>query len=106
MYAVNCREDGDKGSAMNRLIRRGTRNYLPNSWYRSVDWKQQIEMREDEREKRVRKKERIVGKKEMYKVGEKVKLQDINCKFLNKEGVVIGLRTARDGTTVSYDIKT
>ena len=62
VYAVNGREDGDKGSAMTRFIGRGTRSNLPNSWNRLVDWRQQLEMKGEERETRVRKKERIVGK--------------------------------------------
>ena len=51
VYAVNCREEGDKGSAMTRFIGRGTRRNLPNSWDRSVDWRQPIKMR-GEKEKR------------------------------------------------------
>ena len=89
MYAVNGREDSDKGSAMTRFIGRGTRSNLPNSWDRSVDWRQLIELRGEEREKRVRKKERIVGKKETHKEGRKVKLQDIKTKLWNTEVVVI-----------------
>ena len=56
---------------MTKFIRRGTRSNVPNSWDRSVDWRQQIEMKGEDREKIVRKKERIVGKKESYIVGER-----------------------------------
>ena len=56
--------------------------------------------------KRVKLKERIVGKKETFKVGEKMKLQDIKSKLSNTEGVVTRVRTAGDGTIVSYDINT
>ena len=56
------------------------------------------------KEKRVRKKERIVGKKESYREGEKVCLQDIKTKLWNLEGVVVKVRTSDDGTIVSYDI--
>ena len=80
VYAKKCKENGDKGSAMTRFIGRGIRSKLPNSWDRSVDWRQQIEMRGEEREKRVRKVERIVGKKETNKEGERVKFQDIKTK--------------------------
>ena len=101
---MNCKEDVDKGSAMTRFIERGTRSNLPNSLDRSVDSRQHIEMRGKEREKIVRKKERIEGKKETYKVGERVKLQDFKSKMRNTEGVVIGVRTANDGTFVSCEI--
>ena len=83
---------------------RGTRSGLPNSWNRSVDWRQQIERRGEEREKMVNKKERIVGEKELYKEVERVRLQDIKTKLWNIEGVVIRVRTAKYGTIVSYNI--
>ena len=47
---------------MMRLMGRGTRGNLPNSWERVVDWRKQKELR-GEREKRVEKKERTVGEK-------------------------------------------
>ena len=49
---------------------------------------------------------RIVEKKETYKVGEKVKLQDFKSKLWRTEGVVIGVRISNDGTIVSYYINT
>ena len=49
------------------------------------------------------KKERIVGK-ETYTVGETVRVQDIKSKKWNTTGEVIGVRTADDGTILSYDI--
>ena len=58
VYAVNGREERDKGSSVTRFMGRWTRSNLPNSWDRSVDWRQQIEMRGEEREKRVKKKRR------------------------------------------------
>ena len=64
----------------------------------------QIAKRGGEREKRVKKKERIVGKKEVYRGGERVRLQDIKAKSWNSEGVVTNVRNADDGTIVSYDI--
>ena len=53
---------------------------------------------------KVKAKERIVVKKETYREGEKVCLQDIKTKLWNLEGVVVKVRTADDGTIVSYDI--
>ena len=74
VYAMNCKEGGDKGSAMTKFMGRGTRGNLPNSWDKSVDWKQQLKKRGEEREKRVKKKERIVEKKETHIEGERVRL--------------------------------
>ena len=87
---------------MTRFVGRGTRSNFPNRRDRSVDWRRQIEIRGKEREKRVRKKERIVGKKESYI--ERVKIQDIKSKLWYTEGVVMGVRTADDGIIVSYDM--
>ena len=63
---------------------RVTRSSLPNSWDRLVNWRQQIEKRGEE--KRVKKKERIVAKKEVFKEGERVRLQDIKTKIWNIKG--------------------
>ena len=73
VYAVNCRENREQGCAMSKFIGRGTRSNLPNSWDRSVNWQQQIQLRGKERKKRVKKKERIVGKKEIFEIGKNVK---------------------------------
>ena len=52
-----------------------------------MDWRIQIEKRGKEKEKKVKKKERIVGKKETY-----------------RERVVVKVRTSYEGTIVTYDI--
>ena len=51
VYAVNCRIQGKQGSAMSRFIGRGTRDNLPNTWDRQVEWKQQVQMRGEQRKK-------------------------------------------------------
>ena len=51
----------------------------------------------------MKKKERTVGK-EIYSEGERVRLKDIKSKLWNTEGVVKKVRTADDGSIVSYDI--
>merc|ERR1711875_3746 len=56
IFEVNAREEqGNKGSALARFMGRGLRNKLPNSVDRSVNFKDLIRKRRDEREKRVRK---------------------------------------------------
>ena len=43
---------------MSRFMGRATRTAIPNNWQRAIDGKKQIELRGEEIEKRVRKKER------------------------------------------------
>ena len=103
IFAVNSREDGETGSNNTRFYGRGVRTGLPNSWERFVDWQEDIKRRGELKEKRVRMKERTVGK-EIYSVGETVRLQNIKTKKWDVFGVVTGIRTADDNTILSYDI--
>ena len=80
---------------MSRLIGRGTQGNLPNSWDRQIEWKQQVQIRGEQRQKRVNKKDRVVGKKETYERGERVKLQDMKTKSWNLDGVVTGIGMLR-----------
>ena len=80
VFAVNCRDHHDQGSAITRFLGRGVRGNLPNSLNRNVDWKAQVEARGETRQKRVDKKGRTVGKKETFEVGEKVRLQNLKTK--------------------------
>ena len=56
IYAVNCKEDGEKGSSMSRFMGRATRTAIPNSWQRSIDRRKQFELRGEGIEQRVKKK--------------------------------------------------
>ena len=47
-----------------------------------------------------------MGKKEVFSVGEKVKLQNLKTKQWNIDGEIMNVRTAADGTICSYDIQT
>ena len=84
---------------------RGTRDNLPNNWDRAVDWKKQIELRGEEQEKRIKKKERIEGKKEVFEEGERVLLQNVKTKKWDTEGIVQKVRIAEVGTISIYEIK-
>ena len=103
IFAVNSREDGETGSNNTRFFGRGVRSGLPNSWDRFVDWQEEIKKRGEIKEKRVRKKERTVGK-ETYNVGETVRLQNIKTRRWDTFGVVTRIRTADDNRILSYDI--
>ena len=103
IFAVNSLEDGETGSNNTRFFGRGVRSGLPNSWDRFVDWQEDIKKRGEIKERRVRKKERTVGK-ETYDVGETVRLQNIKTKRWDTFGVVTKVRTADDNKILSYDI--
>ena len=82
---------------------RGTRTGIPNSRDRFTDWQKDIKRRQKLKEKRVMKKESTIGK-EIYTVGETVRAKNAKSKKLDTTGEVIRVRTADDGTILSYDI--
>ena len=43
LYALNCLEQGEQGSAMSRFMGRATRTMIPNSLRRAIDWRRQIQ---------------------------------------------------------------
>ena len=106
MFAVNCRDHEDQGSAITRFLGRGVRGVLPNSLNRNVDWREQVEARGEKRQSRVDKKGRTVGRKETFEVGEEVRMQNIKTKKWDQKGEIVEVRTAADGTIVSYEINT
>ena len=106
VFAVNSRNQGEQGSALTRFLGRGVRGNLPNSLERDINWQEQVSARGDTRQKRVEKRGRTVGKKEVFAVGEKVKLQNLKTKQWNIDGEIMNVRTAADGTICSYDIQT
>ena len=58
IFEVNSREEPGKGSAMARFLGRGLRNKILNSVDRTIDFKELIKKRREEREKRVTQKGR------------------------------------------------
>ena len=66
----------------------------------------QVTARGEMRQKRVDKKGRTVGKKEIFAIGEPVKLQDIKTKKWNVDGTIAQVRVSADGTIASYEIET
>ena len=104
IFEVNSREEPNKGSAMARFLGRGLRNKIPNSVDRTIDFKELIKRRREERERRVNKKGRTEEKKLVFGVNEKVRLQCPKTKLWNIRGKVHGLRFSEAGSIVSYDI--
>ena len=60
---MNSRDQPNQGSAITRFLGRGVRGALPNSLDRSTDWREKVAERGIERQKRVDKKGRTVGRK-------------------------------------------
>ena len=83
---------------------RGLRNKLPNSVDRSVNFKDLIRRRRDEREKRVRKGGRTEEKKLVFNIGETVRLQCPKSKRWDIRGKIQALRYSETGQIVSYDV--
>ena len=104
IFEVNAREEPNKGSAMARFLGRGLRNKIPNSVDRTIDFKELIRKRREEREKRVTKKGRTEEKKLVFGINEKVRLQCPRTKLWNIRGKVHGIRFNEAGTIVSYEI--
>ena len=106
VFAVNSRDQPNQGSAITRFLGRGVRGALPNSLDRSTDWREKVAERGIERQKRVDKKGRTVGKKEIFEKGENVKLQDLETKKWSSDGTITQVRVSADGTISSYEIET
>ena len=100
-YTINCREQNSgMGSPIARFLGRNCRGAIPNSLDRNGNWQAMMDNRARQHQLRVDKKGKTP--KEMYEIGEKVLVQDVATRQWSKEGTVISIRTAMDGTVVSY----
>ena len=106
VFAINSRDHPHQGSAITRFLGRGVRGALPNSLDRSSNWQEKVTARGEARQKHVEKKGRTVGKKEIFAIGETVKLQDMKTKKWTADGTIAQVRIAADGTIASYEIQT
>ena len=69
-----------------------------------IEWRKQIERCGEEIEKRVQKKQRTVGKKLIFEVGEEVLVQNMKNGKWDTKDVITEVRVANDGTVSSYDL--
>ena len=104
LYALNCVEQGEQGSAMSRFLGRATRTMIPNSLRRAIDWRRQIMRRGELIEKRVMKRGRTEGKKLIFSEGEHVWVQCVKSGKWKDKGVIDEIRVADDGTIKSYGV--
>ena len=88
------------GSPIARFLGRNVRGAIPNSLDRHINWERMMENRALQHQKRVDKKGR--KPKEIYEIGEECLVQDMVTRQWSKRGTVISIRTAQDGTVVSY----
>ena len=93
-----------RGWAISRFLGRATRTSIPNSWTRQIDWRKLIELRSEEIEKRVQRKQRTVGRKLTFEKGEEVLVQNMKNGKWDTKGVITEVRVADDGTVSSYDL--
>ena len=96
LYALNCLEDGERGSPMSRFMGRATRTMIPNSLRRVIDWRKQIQLRGEQVEKRVQKCRRTKGKKIVFEEGEEVWVQDVKSSKWKDKGTIESVRVADD----------
>ena len=103
MYSINAREQAAGArSPLARFLVHGVRSGLPNSLDRSYNWEKSLEIRAELHRKRVARPGRV--SKEIYEVGETVLVQDVKTKLWKKTGTITAVRTAHDGTIVSYEL--
>ena len=88
------------GSPIARFLGRNVRGAIANSLDRHINWEKMMENRALQHQKRVDKKGR--KPKETYEIGEVCFVQDMVTRQWSKRGTVISIRTAQDGTVVSY----
>ena len=103
IFCANSREQEEgQGSPISRFLGHGVRTNLPNSVNRNVDWNYLMSIRASQHQKRVDKPGRI--SKVQFDVNESVIVQDYKSKKWDKEGTITKVRTAHDGTIVSYHL--
>ena len=77
---------------MSRFMGRATRTMIPNSLRPAIDWRRQIQLRGEQVEKRVKKRDRTEGKKLMFEEGEEVWVQCIKSGKWKDKGVIDSVR--------------
>ena len=80
------------------------RQNLPNSIDRSVNMRELVARRWEEREKRLRKKDRTGQPEITSEVNKHVRLQNLQSKRWDVKGVVKDVRISEKGTILSYEI--
>ena len=92
------------GSANERFLGRSVRSRMPNSVNPEIESSDLIKRRIEKHDNRIKGKNKT--NKILYKVGDRVRLQNVANKEWVLKGTIDLLRTTDDGRVVSYDIIT
>ena len=93
----------DEGSPAERFFRRGPRTGLPNSITRELNHRDLIQNRHAKQEKLARAKGHT--SRDVFKIGDKVVLQDPVSRKWKSQGTIVEAREADDGTNHSFQIR-
>merc|ERR1712105_451576 len=105
LFAINTTSSSEgTGSPADRFFGRSIRSRLPNSVDPGIKSDKLIEKRIEKHDERITKKNK--KNKILYKVGQRVRLQNVATKDWDLKGTVERLRYADDGRVVSYYIMT
>ena len=104
-FAINSTASSEgTGSANERFFGRSIRSRMPNSVNPEIESAELINRRIEKHDNRIKGKNKT--NKILYKVGERVRLQNVANKEWVLKGTIDLLRTTDDGRVVSYDIIT
>merc|ERR1712055_925725 len=105
VFAINTAASSDgTGSAADRFFGRSIRGRLPNSVDPGIKSEELIQKRIQTHDGRI--KEKNKKNKILYRVGQRVRLQNVGTKDWDLKGTVERLRYTDDGRVVSYYIMT
>ena len=104
-FAINSTASQEgTGSANDRFLGRSVRSRMPNSINPEIESSNLIKRRIEKHDNRIKGKNKT--NKILYKVGDRVRLQNVATKEFILKGTIELLRTTDDGRVVSYDIIT
>ena len=103
VFTINTNQQkANQGCALERFLGRAINTTIPNSLAKKFGFEEAIQARPETRMKRLLKPEK--GTKLLFEVGELVRIQSPHTKEWDSTGVIEAIRTANDGTVLSYDI--
>ena len=105
IFAINTTASSEgTGSPADRFFGRSLRTRLPNSVNPEIKSDELIKRRITKHDARIKNKNK--RNKILYKIGERVRLQNVATRDWDLKGTIERVRTADDGRVVSYDVLT
>ena len=103
VFAINSTSSQEgTGSSNDRFLGRSVRSRMPNSINPEIESSNLIKRRIEKHDNRIKGKNKT--NKILYKVGDRIRLQNITTKEFLQTGTIELLRTTDDGRVVSYKI--